>query len=57
MVVLSLSDLGNRKIKARFLKIFSIFYFFAQDADLWQRKRMVSQLVMEGEVGFDNFQF
>ena len=27
MVVLSLSDLGNRKIKARFLKIFSIFYF------------------------------
>ena len=57
MVVLSLSDLGNRKIKARFLKIFSIFYFFAQDADLWQRKRMVSQLVMEGEVGFDTFQF
>merc|ERR1719458_1531709 len=35
VVVLSLSDLGNRKIK---------------DADLWQRKRMVSQLVMEGEV-------
>ena len=57
MVVLSLSDLANRKIKARFLKIFSILYFFAQDADLWQRKRMVSQLVMEGEVGFDNFQF
>jgi len=35
VVVLKLSDLGNRRIK---------------DADLWQRKRMVSQLVMEGEV-------
>ena len=59
MVVLSLSELGNRKIKANFQCFLTCSdfstkanppKFFVKDADLWRRKRIVRQLVMEGEV-------
>ena len=53
VVVLSLSDLGNRRIKAS-SKELSSKILSLQEADLWQRKRMVGQLVMEGEVGVEN---